>query len=110
METWTMVRFLLYPILLVTGLALAWLFARQYRSQRLPAQAWAAWLALAAGVLGLAGFGALVLSQALGGFGSVTSALLTAGLAVLTGVVVSALAAVGLAGWRNAAPAGTDGQ
>jgi hypothetical protein len=101
MELWTAVRFTLYPVLLVCGVALALMFFRSYRRNRLPCQAWAGWLALATAALGLAGFCSLLLSRALGGFNATTSATLTVGLLAVVLVQVCAVVTLGRAAWRE---------
>lgn len=101
MEVWTATRFLLYPLMLVLGVALALLFYRSYQAHRLPCQAWAMWLAVAAAAQGAFGLLALLLSRLLGGFSGSTSAVFTAGVALVVVVLLSAVLSLGLAAWRE---------
>lgn len=104
LELWTSVRFSMYPVLLVCGSGLALMFLRSYRMQRLPCQAWAFWLAVAAALQGAAGFGALLVSQRTGFFWG-TSVIYTVGLAALVLVAVTGVVSLGLAAWHERRPA-----
>ncbi len=74
MDTWAMLRFALYPVMLVSGVAWALLFWRQ--RPRNVAAPLAAGLGAAVAVQGAAGFLALLISPAPNGL---TSAMFTAG-------------------------------
>ena len=100
LETWTLVRFSMYPVMLVCGVGVAVLFWQSYRRSRCAEHAWAFWLALAAAVQGAAGLASLVMSQA-AGFNARTSAVFTLGTVTVTVVLVSALLAMGRAAWRQ---------
>ena len=100
-EFWTTVRLLLYPILLVLALAWATLFWVRYRQARLLSSAWAFWLGLAVAALGASGFGSLLVARAQGGYSSITSAMLTAGLIVIVVVLVAGVLAMGATMWRT---------
>lgn len=100
LETWTLLRFSMYPIMLVCGAGVAVLFRRQYQQSRCVEQAWAFWLALAVAVQGLAGFTSLLMAQP-AGFNSRTSGVFTAGTVFVTMVTVSALLALSAAAWRR---------
>lgn len=101
METWTVVRFLLYPLILVFGAVFAGLMFRRYRSGGCIGDAWAGWLGVAVASTGLCGLVALWLSRVLGGFGTLTSALFTLGTVSLAVVLVSAVASIGMTAWRD---------
>jgi cytochrome c oxidase assembly factor CtaG len=100
LEAWTMMRFLMYPVMLVCGIGLAVMFWQSYQRRRCAEQAWAFWLALAGAVQGAAGMVALVISQDTG-FSNRTSAVFTIGTMAMTVVLVSALLALGQAAWRR---------
>ncbi len=101
-ELWTEVRLLLYPVLLVLGLAWAVLFWVQYQRAKMRTTLWAAWLGLAVSTLGASGFVALLMARRFGSFSSVTSGVLTVGLAIIATVLVAGVAASGLMMWRSA--------
>lgn len=100
MEFWTTVRFTLYPVMLVGGVAWAVLMWRHYRCQRCAEAAWSFWLAAAVAVQGASGFAALLVSNAVG-FGPLSSVVFTVGplavaLVIMTGAVMLVASA-----WRR---------
>lgn len=105
MEFWTIVRFLLYPVLLVFGVAWCVFFGRSYRRGRCASDGWAFWLGAAVALTGACGFGALMVAQ-ITGFSSVTSGIFTLGTLAPTVVVVVGSAAIWLDAWH----AGVDGR
>lgn len=100
MEFWTSIRFLLYPVLLVFGLALEVLMVRRYRVCRNAECAWAAWLGLGAAGLGGSGFVSLLIAQQRG-FSSATSLILTVGLLLMAFTLVMAVISLFLHDWRS---------
>ena len=100
MELWTTVRFLLYPVMLVSGATWAVLMLRHYRYQRCAEAAWSFWLALAVAMQGLSGFAALLVSRTLG-FGALSSAVFTLGPALVTLVAVTGTVCMLAAAWRR---------
>lgn len=100
LEFWTMVRYLLYPVILVCGVGWAFFHFRLFRASRCGNDAWSGWLGLAAALLGLAGMSSLTMARATG-FGSSTSLLITVGLAGLALVLASGTVALWLNAWRR---------
>lgn len=100
LEFWTMVRYLLYPVLVVCGVAWSFFHFRLYRSSRCGNDAWSGWLGLAAALLGLVGIGGLTLAR-VGGFGSSTSILFALGVMGLALVLISGTAAMWMDAWRR---------
>ena len=100
LEFWTMVRYLLYPVILVFGLAWSFFHFRLYRSSRCGNDAWSGWLGLAAALLGLAGIGGLTVARA-AGFGSATSLMVTIGVMALALVLASGTVALWMNAWRR---------
>lgn len=105
MEFWTVVRFILYPLLLVFGVAWCLFFGQSYRRSRCAGDGWSFWLGAAVATTGACGFGALLVARTIG-FSSVTSGLFTLGTLALTVVVVAGSTAIWLDAWR----AGVDGR
>ena len=95
-----MVRYLLYPVILVCGLAWGFFHFRLYRSSRCGNDAWSGWLGLAAALLGLMGIGGLTVARIFG-FGSSTSILITVGVIGLAIVLASGTAAMWVEAWRR---------
>jgi len=100
MEFWTTIRFMLYPVLLVGGVAWAVLMLRYFRCQRCAEAAWSFWLAAAVAVQGASGFAALLISNAVG-FGALSSAVFTLGSLAVTLVVATGSACLLLTAWRR---------
>ena len=100
LEFWTMVRYLLYPVLVVCGVAWAFFHFQLYRSSRCGHDAWSAWLGLAAALLGLAGIVGLTVAKS-AGFGAATSLLMTVGVMSLTLVMASGTVVLWLDAWRR---------
>lgn len=100
LEFWTMVRYLLYPVILVCGVAWAFFHFRLYRSSHCGNDAWSGWLGLAAALLGLAGTGGLSLAR-ISGFGPSTSILITVGVMALALVLASGTVAMWMDAWRR---------
>jgi hypothetical protein len=100
LEFWTMVRYLLYPVLVVCGVAWAFFHFRLYRSSRCGNDAWSAWLGLAAALLGLAGIVGLTVARA-SGFSPVTSLMVTVGVIALALVLASGTVALWMDAWRR---------
>jgi hypothetical protein len=100
LEFWTTVRYVLYPVILVCGLAWGFFHLRLYRSSRCGNDAWSAWLGLAAALLGLAGISGLTLAK-LTGFSSFTSILFALGVLALATVLISGTVAMWMDAWRR---------
>lgn len=100
LEFWTMARFLLYPVMLVSGLAWALFMLRYYRRTRCFDAAWSFWLGLAVAVQGASGFSALLVSRTQG-FGSLSSGIFTVGALAVTVTVATGALAMWLTAWRR---------
>lgn len=100
LEFWTTVRFMLYPVLLLFGLAWALFHWRLYRQARCAGDAWAVWLGLAIAINGGSGLASLMVVSAKG-FSPVSSMVFTVGPATLTLVMVTATAARFWDAWRR---------
>lgn len=100
LEFWTLVRFTLYPIILLFGLTWALWHWRLYRRGRCAADAWAFWLGLAIAINGGSGLASLMIASTIG-FGPVSSMVFTVGPLVLVLVLVTATAARFLEAWRR---------
>lgn len=100
LEFWTMVRYLLYPVLVVCGVAWAFFHWRLYRSSRCGNDAWSGWLGAAAALLGLMGIPSLTTARAMG-FSPSTSLLITVGVLGLALVLASGTVALWLDAWRR---------
>lgn len=100
LELWTMVRFTLYPIMLVFGLAWSLFHFRTYRQGRCASDAWAGWLGAAVALNGAAGFGSLLVASG-AGFGPLSSMVFTIGPAVITATVASGVVALWWSAWKR---------
>lgn len=100
METWTAVRFLLYPVLLGLGLAWSLFHLRLYRQQHCVSDGWAFWLGVAIAINGAAGLLSLLVAR-LVGFGPLSSAVFTMGPAALVMVTGAAVWARFREAWRR---------
>lgn len=100
METWTAVRFLLYPVLLGLGVAWSLFHLRLFRQGRCVSDGWAFWLGVAIAINGAAGLTSLVVAR-LVGFGSLSSAVFTLGPAALAMVTGAAVFARFREAWRQ---------
>lgn len=99
-ETWTQVRFLLYPFMLAFGLAWVLLHVRMYHRGRCAPCAWSVWLGAAVAVNGAAGLASLVIARVVG-FGPLSSAVFTVGPAVLVLVTGAGVVALFRSAWRG---------
>jgi hypothetical protein len=100
LETWTTVRFTLYPVMLIFGFAWALFNFRSYWSGRCVGDAWAGWLGLAVAIQGASGLASLLIART-AGFGSLSSGVFTLGPLAVTVVIVSGSAALWWTAWRK---------
>lgn len=100
LELWTMVRFMLYPVMLASGLGWAMFHFRSYRQGRCASDARAGWLGAAVALNGAAGFGSLLVAN-VSGFGALSSMVFTVGPAAITATVASGVAALWWSAWKR---------
>jgi hypothetical protein len=100
MELWTQLRFTLYPVMAIFGLAWALFHFRRYWAGRCVGDAWAGWLGLAAALQGVSGFAALLVSKTVG-FGPLSSGIFTLGPLAMVLVLVSGSAALWWSAWKG---------
>ena len=99
-EFWITVRFMLYPVMLIGGLAWAALFLHHCRQAHCAEAAWGTWLGVAVAIQGGAGFMALLVSHTQG-FGTTTSVMFTAGPLAVTVVIASGVIALARTAWTR---------
>ncbi len=99
-QFWADLRLLLYPVLIVGGLAWSLGFWMRYRVTRYSGDVWAGRAGAAVTLLGLAGTSALMVSKVTG-FTIVTTVLITLGVLGLAVVMVWGALALLVGGWRT---------
>lgn len=98
--TWSTLRALLYPVMIVGGLAWALGFWTRFRGSQCPGDMWAGRMGAAVALFGALSMAGLVLGRA-SGYGPSTAPLVTLGVAAMAAVLVWGALRLLVGGWRR---------